>query len=585
MQSLDVDLVARLFAEANCFLSGMQVCKNFKNDLPNSCVPSRLSVKLVARYKSLLAETLVRNHGMLPSSFQASAIRELHICFENIDELNLTVQCLQSMTQLQTLELSKSRLCTAGAQLLVEVSPALGKLQKLSFLNSKLEDIAILARMFRNMTQLRHLDMWCPFSGCDHVSLVCSELSASCTQLTFLSIPILNEAIPALSKALHNFSHLESIFIMYRGHTASPNDIVILSNALATRKLKELFLNCFTMSVEGMQILWAASANLSELQLLNLGSGINIQAAFIFADILSNLTMLQQLTLCENATIFGLDDEFSVDDWNSDDDLQAYDASAFRSVVSAFTGLRHLRSLKLSGDCIMCEGALILAQNLSSLGNLQTLDLSRNRIENRGVRAVAAALPALSSLTELNLSCNVVGPMRRRGRRRRGGAGGGGSMASLSPALAGLLRLQKLNLAGCHLRGDCFLLLADALPFLGALHTLCLEWNRGVGQQQLQRLSISLAGLQQLRRVDLLASLTSDFEWQNQLNCAALRAAVPSAKFRFSYDDRFSDGRAGGTGRAPEAQGQPAGQGRRNLRQWPWRRAAKSSRGSGRKRR
>jgi hypothetical protein len=78
--------------------------------------------------------------------------------------------------------------------------------------------------------------------------------------------------------------------------------------------------------------------------------------------------------------------------------------------VGALAGLKDLRSLVLSNDCIMCEGVSILAETLSSLGNLQTLDLSTNRIENRGGCALAAALPALSRLTELKLRHTLVGP-------------------------------------------------------------------------------------------------------------------------------------------------------------------------------
>jgi hypothetical protein len=94
-----------------------------------------------------------------------------------------------------------------------------------------------------------------------------------------------------------------------------------------------------------------------------------------------------------------------------------------------------------------------------------------------------------------------------------------------------------LCLGDCRLRGNCFFQLADALPGLGARHTLFLDWNKGVGPRQVRRLANVISGLQNLRKVDLLASTNSDSVH------AVLRATVPSAEFLFYRHEFYSEGK------------------------------------------
>ncbi len=69
------------------------------------------------------------------------------------------VQCLKSMTRLQTLDL-KIKLCVVSAALLVEVLPVLGEIQTLSFNCCVVKEPAILAIIFQHTNLLTHLDVW-----------------------------------------------------------------------------------------------------------------------------------------------------------------------------------------------------------------------------------------------------------------------------------------------------------------------------------------------------------------------------------------------------------------------------------------
>ena len=188
MLSLDSDIVARVFAEANRLRLGMQVCKRFRKEFPTALleVPVRLAVKDFGSFSCRLRQT----QGLVLPRFHAANTKRMslacHLQIEDFHILSLSLAGLEmlerlklernglgregmlilslslpTLVHLRELELSCNDLGPEGARLLAQALPTLRGLERLVLKKNAIgfRGASFLGQGLSYLTQLSHLDL------------------------------------------------------------------------------------------------------------------------------------------------------------------------------------------------------------------------------------------------------------------------------------------------------------------------------------------------------------------------------------------------------------------------------------------
>ena len=175
-------------------------------------------------------------------------------------------------------------------------------------------------------------------------------------------------------------------------------------------------------------------------------------------------------------------------------------------------------ALDASGNDLRASGGVALAEVMSELLSLRLLLLGYNGMEPRGGLAVASSLAGLTALEVLDLQANSLGTSMAevvkqlhghralRELRLQYNEGKEGEGATLAAAVAGLVRLEVLDLDGNRLSVEALEAVVAAAEGLTALQRLDLQRNSGTGSAE------SRARLARLARPGLELVLSDGLE-------------------------------------------------------------------------
>ena len=414
------------------------------------------------------------------------------------------LQALRQCTGLTNLDISGSDLQDCPAANLAAALQAMPGLTRLHLCSCTLQSqrvAAALGSALQSLTRLQHLH------------LARSRLRQA--------------GLAALVPALSAMPDLQTLDV---GATSMPASGPQGANALCTLLgavpgLTHLDVSFSRLQDGGTLLLAAVLRSMTRLQTLNMyGSHLGDAGMLILAPALAELPHLHTLDLCGN--------ELGASAVSMLRLVLAKEGSSLRNLDLGFNGFKmegaqllasglstatQLQGLSLEQTWLGDEGWVALAPALSCLGpSLQSLQLGPGSLDDAGSVALAAALHALTGLTHLKVTSYLQST----------------AIATISPALMGMRRLQALEVSGTPMRPQGTAAFAAALPAIaGSLKHLNLTScridveaaatalapalaqatglvelrlaNNDLGAQGVQWLATVLGALPHLRTVDL----------------------------------------------------------------------------------